>query len=606
MNHSHHSFHIPVMGTAFTIDTPLKVAHFGINSVLSLGDDMLLERLRKMYCQKFDLPYAQIEDNDHDSRARRITSYLNLIKELVEKRFQELKNAGLNANDGIKRYFKMLPDGSAIKKQFQEVLSGDTSGQRIRKWLNDYLSLGSIDVNIMTKLDKPNFIKGEQLPIEFNDAHAALRGFAMSELSSSIVFSAGMNPRLFSYMEHFEDFYPDPNAEIKKKIVLKVSDYRSALIQGRFLAKKGLWVSEFRIESGMNCGGHAFATNGHLMGPILAEFRDQREELYNTLKDQVSKAWTDKGRHIPDSRLPFKITAQGGVGTAEEHQFLLDHYQLDSVGWGTPFLLVPEVTNVDEHTRNLLIEAKEKDLYLSGISPLGVPFNSLRGNTRDEEKFRNISKNRPGSSCPKKLLSSNTEFTEEPICTASRQYQRLKLMELDTLGLSSSDYNSQREKILEKSCLCVGLGNSALMVNDIYTRKDGFGVSICPGPNMAYYSRELTMDDMIDHIYGRQNVITRTDRPHMFMKELDMYVEYFRKEVKDSERRMNSRQLKNLLEFSENLKLGISYYKDLFESIKEYFGAIKGLIFQRLNQQLEQLHVLHEEIEALTLEQELA
>lgn len=606
MNHSHHSFHIPVMGTAFTIDTPLKVAHFGINSVLSLGDDMLLERLRKMYCQKFDLPYAQIEDNDHDSRARRITSYLNLIKELVEKRFQELKNAGLNANDGIKRYFKMLPDGSAIKKQFQEVLSGDTSGQRIRKWLNDYLSLGSIDVNIMTKLDKPNFIKGEQLPIEFNDAHAALRGFAMSELSSSIVFSAGMNPRLFSYMEHFEDFYPDPNAEIKKKIVLKVSDYRSALIQGRFLAKKGLWVSEFRIESGMNCGGHAFATNGHLMGPILAEFRDQREELYHTLKDQVSKAWTDKGRHIPDSRLPFKITAQGGVGTAEEHQFLLDHYQLDSVGWGTPFLLVPEVTNVDEHTRNLLIEAKEKDLYLSGISPLGVPFNSLRGNTRDEEKFRNISKNRPGSSCPKKLLSSNTEFTEEPICTASRQYQRLKLMELDTLGLSSSDYNSQREKILEKSCLCVGLGNSALMVNDIYTRKDGFGVSICPGPNMAYYSRELTMDDMIDHIYGRQNVITRTDRPHMFMKELDMYVEYFRKEVKDSERRMNSRQLKNLLEFSENLKSGIGYYKDLFESIKEYFGAIKGLIFQRLNQQLEQLHVLHEEIEALTLEQELA
>jgi len=594
------------MGTAFTIDTPLKVAHFGINSVLSLGDDMLLERLRKMYCQKFDLPYAQIEDNDHDSRARRITSYLNLIKELVEKRFQELKNAGLNANDGIKRYFKMLPDGSAIKKQFQEMLSGDTSGQRIRKWLNDYLSLGSIDVNIMTKLDKPNFIKGEQLPIEFNDAHAALRGFAMSELSSSIVFSAGMNPRLFSYMEHFEDFYPDPNAEIKKKIVLKVSDYRSALIQGRFLAKKGLWVSEFRIESGMNCGGHAFATNGHLMGPILAEFRDQREELYNTLKDQVSKAWTDKGRHIPDSRLPFKITAQGGVGTAEEHQFLLDHYQLDSVGWGTPFLLVPEVTNVDEHTRNLLIEAKEKDLYLSGISPLGVPFNSLRGNTRDEEKFRNISKNRPGSSCPKKLLSSNTEFTEEPICTASRQYQRLKLMELDTLGLSSSDYNSQREKILEKSCLCVGLGNSALMVNDIYTRKDGFGVSICPGPNMAYYSRELTMDDMIDHIYGRQNVITRTDRPHMFMKELDMYVEYFRKEVKDSERRMNSRQLKNLLEFSENLKSGIGYYKDLFESIKEYFGTIKGLIFQRLNQQLEQLHVLHEEIEALTLEQELA
>ena len=28
-----HTFHIPVMGTAFTADSPLKVAHYGINTV---------------------------------------------------------------------------------------------------------------------------------------------------------------------------------------------------------------------------------------------------------------------------------------------------------------------------------------------------------------------------------------------------------------------------------------------------------------------------------------------------------------------------------------------------------------------------------------------
>jgi len=34
-----------------------------------------------------------------------------------------------------------------------------------------------------------------------------------------------------------------------KEIVLKVSDFRSALIQGKFLAKMGIWgVSEYRIE----------------------------------------------------------------------------------------------------------------------------------------------------------------------------------------------------------------------------------------------------------------------------------------------------------------------------------------------------------------------
>jgi hypothetical protein len=29
----------------------------------------------------------------------------------------------------------------------------------------------------------------------------------------------------------------------------------------------------------------------------------------------------------------------------------MEHYQVDSVGWGSPFLLVPEATSVDEETR---------------------------------------------------------------------------------------------------------------------------------------------------------------------------------------------------------------------------------------------------------------
>ena len=28
-------------------------------------------------------------------------------------------------------------------------------------------------------------------------------------------------------------------------------------------------------------------------------------------------------------------------------QFLMKYYELDGTGWGTPFLLVPEATNVD-------------------------------------------------------------------------------------------------------------------------------------------------------------------------------------------------------------------------------------------------------------------
>ena len=55
-----------------------------------------------------------------------------------------------------------------------------------------------------------------------------------------------------------------------------------------------------------------------------------------------------------------KVTAQGGIGTAEEHALLLEHYQLDATGWGSPFLLVPEATNMDDKTLFQLSTAKQE------------------------------------------------------------------------------------------------------------------------------------------------------------------------------------------------------------------------------------------------------
>ena len=164
------------------------------------------------------------------------------------------------------------------------------------------------------------------------------------------------------------------------------------------------------------------------------------------------KALADKGYPIPEKPLPVKITAQGGVGTSEEHNFLLNNYDIDSVGWGSPFLLVPEVVNVDEETHELLANAREEDLYLSKISPLGVPFNNVRGNSKDLEKQRLVAEGRPGSVCPKQLLVSNTEFTERPICTASKQYQKIKISNIDQQEESKTQYESTFTKITEKAC----------------------------------------------------------------------------------------------------------------------------------------------------------
>jgi hypothetical protein len=42
-NDSIHSFH-PVMGLAYTIDSPIRVAQYGISSVISIADDELIEK----------------------------------------------------------------------------------------------------------------------------------------------------------------------------------------------------------------------------------------------------------------------------------------------------------------------------------------------------------------------------------------------------------------------------------------------------------------------------------------------------------------------------------------------------------------------------------
>ncbi len=601
-----HSFHIPVMGIGFTVDTPLKVAQYGIDSVISLVDDILLEKLRKMYCELYELPYQEITDKIEDFRAKRITSYLNMINSLTESKFEELKNTALNKRLEVKEYFNMLPDGTSIKREFKNLTDKYFNINEAGDWIKDNLSLGSIDVNIMTKVDKVNYSKGEKLPAAYNDAHAALRGFAESDLQSSVILSAGMSPRLYGYIEQFEDFYPDENGNIKKKIVLKVSDFRSAFIQGKFLAKKGLWVSEYRIESGLNCGGHAFATDGFLLGPVLEEFKEKRNELIEATYGILVQSLESKKRHIPKTVLPLKITAQGGVGTAEEHQFLIDNFELDSVGWGTPFLLVPEATTVDNPTLEKLIGAKEEDLYLSNISPLGVPFNTLRGNTKDVEKEALIDKGRPGSSCPRKFVSLNNEFTEKDICVASRQYQHLKLKQLEGQGLPEKEHQKQFEKIVDKSCICVGLGTSALLVHNMDTKVEGTGVSVCPGPNMAYFSKLMSLNEITDHIYGRANVISRDDRPNMFVKELTIYIDYLKNKIEEAKDSINKKQENYLTTFVKNLNEGIAYYESLFSASTETFKETKSMILDDLNSSRNKLQLLHAEISALVAKYKMA
>lgn len=573
-----HKFHIPVLGVGFSVDAPLKVAKYGISSVMSLVDDILLESLRKHYFIARNKMYEPIKAKENDSRAKRITAYLNMINEIVKEDFEKLKQSPFEPGSEITKYFELLSSDSELKIKYNEMLECYDTALRfqIEQDLRKAIIPGSIDVNIMTKLDKVNYSPdGSPLSNEFNDAHAALRGFAQSDLKSSIIFSAGMNSRLYSYIESFKDFFPDALGNFKKKIVIKVSDFRSALIQGKFLAKKGLWVSEFRIESGLNCGGHAFATDGLLLGPILEEFKRRKDELINTLSEIYLSTITKKELDFNYTTLNYDLTVQGGVGTATEQEFLINYYGVKSVGWGSPFLLVPEVMNVDDYTLNLLSRAGEEDIYLSEVSPLGVPFNNLRDNSKDIEKLRRVELGKPGSSCPKKFLISNTEFSEKPICTASITYLNKKITQLKENISDPEHFSNEFNKATDKVCLCEGLTVPALIQKDIPTPKQSRAVSVCPGPNLAYYSKIATLKEMVDHIYGRINLVTNEHRPNFFVKELKLYIEFLEKKIEKSAENFSSQSEVYLYSFRENLISGINYYKEIIGYIKEESESAK-------------------------------
>lgn len=560
-----HTFHIPVMGIAFTLDSPIKVAPFGINSALSIIEDNIIEVMRKHYYQQIGEEYVPIAAKEADSRARRVTDYLNLIQRIVSSKMEKLKNSTFETGSDIVKYFEMLPENSVLKEKYRAWFSMAEAEEKesTQDYLRNHLVPGAIEVNIMTKVDKDQLDRNKQ-PIENgSDAVTALKGYADCNLSnSSIVLSAGMNPRLYNYMEGFSAFDAYAWGKFHKKVIIKVSDYRSALIQGKYLAKKGIWVSEFRIESGLNCGGHVFATQGMLMGPILQEFREKKDELVNSQFELYNPAIIAKGKDGFEKPHPVKITVQGGIGTHEEDMLLQNYYQVDGTGWGTPFLLCPEATTVDEKTLELLVKSKEKDVVRSKASPLGVEFNYLKGTTAETERLDRIGKNKPGSPCTEKLLESNTEFTNTPICTASTKYQKLKLEQLKTLDLPAREYQKQVDEVLGKECLCIGLSNAAALTYEETFLKKLTAVTICPGPNIVNFSKTVSLQEMTDHIYGRQNIVQNPHRAHMFITELRLYIDFLKKEI-EATVSPTARDFKSWEKFSNNLLNGIEHYAEL-------------------------------------------
>jgi hypothetical protein len=180
-------------------------------------------------------------------------------------------------------------------------------------------------------------------------------------------------------------------------------------------------------------------------------------------------------------------------------------------------------------------------------------------------KQKRIHDDKAGSSCPKKLLALSKEFGPQGICTASKKYQDVKLEELQTnkSHLTAEAFENAKAKITEKSCLCVGLANASYIENDIKIKGQDQGVVICPGPNMAYFDHEVSLLEMVQHIYGNTSILAANNRPNLFVKELKMYVDYLKNEIATLSVEIGAAQIKKWNTFKSNLFDGISYYENM-------------------------------------------
>jgi hypothetical protein len=130
--------------------------------------------------------------------------------------------------------------------------------------------------------------------------------------------------------------------------------------------------------------------------------------------------------------------------------------------------------------------------------------------------------------------------------------------------------------------LCVGLSASTLKVKNIETPKISRAVSICPGPNLAYYSKVATLKEMVDHIYGKINLITDHSRPNMFIKELILYIEYLIDKFEETVEPFAKQKEEFFNNFQKNLIDGINYYKKLVPDFVEETEKVKKKISEDL------------------------
>lgn len=68
---------------------------------------------------------------------------------------------------------------------------------------------------------------------------------------------------------------------------------------------------------------------------------------------------------------------------------------------------------------------------------------------------------------------------------------------------------------------------------------------------------------MTDHIYGRTNIITDKNRPHIFINELFIYINYLKEQLLEEAWQTDKKKEKYFSGFYIQLLNGINYYREI-------------------------------------------
>ena len=126
--------------------------------------------------------------------------------------------------------------------------------------------------------------------------------------------------------------------------------------------------------------------------------------------------------------------------------------------------------------------------------------------------------------------------------------------------------------------MCEGLCSSSYLKYGISKPKENKAVTICPGPNLAYFSRTYSLEEMVKHIYGSIDLLQNVKRPHVFINELNLYIDHFQKEISAQVKNFTDKKQKYLLKFKTELETGIDYYKQLFPEITIQAQSLSAIL----------------------------